>query len=359
MLNENQLNQFLLFCEQMSKFTDTHLKNGALQYEYTANRYISLKFIHEQDPSIVQHYINNSILNDFVSGDLELYLDCWTDSQWDEWKTGEQKGQKHAPLRSDACKEEMYIMNAEAIDLVNRVKSFPKIKIIVFPKITFFSDSVDIIDGSNVFLECMFARFFNATVMASKNITIQWFNHPNMQDDIVTFSNCTFKPGWSKLLKSSNRVRFLVGPEANFSELREIPNHRIELWFQQHGDTVLWNTLPTNLSNSLDIEFFNTKDFRAVIVNDLLERLKTSSLQRLSITTGGKLVGTINMVKLVTIVGSTLTARMFNFRRPSEFGMDVRLAITMWEKNHGIQSSSDILEYQEELIDAGLSKYAK
>lgn len=233
----------------------------------------------------------------------------------------------------------------------------PTITFNINTRLLIYNVDLTVLKKSNVNLMATRMDFVDCNICDCTNICRPTISSPSSTQPQVCFANCTFENGWSSSYRSTN-CRFEYDSNTShpvdFSILSDMNVRKCAVYFNSKPSAqVLWSTLPRNKSDSIDINFRGTDHSVAVMINELISAMKKNNIN-VEISISRPVDGPINLVSLLALE----TPLAMLDPRPSQ----LTNAMDIFKKYFFADYSSPLdcmMDFQEELIEMGLSQYAK
>lgn len=356
--NEAIIRKFFDFCIRLHNFSQSNslLKscdfgikvNGGKSTEmfYSITRFLDYAAV----PYIARSTAAVAI-DDFMAGDYStIYVSKTDDNYGDD--------DEDASFEKADNNDDLEITLAELKGLIQVCSTLtPIITFSINARLLIYGVDLTVLKKSNVNLMATYMDFVDCNICECTNIRRPIISSPSMKQPRVCFSNCTFENGWSSSYRSTN-CQFEYDSDTShpvdFSILSDMNVRKCAVYFNSKPSApVLWSTLPRNKSDSIDINFRGTDHSVAVMINELISAMKKNNIN-VEINISRPVDGPINLVSLMALD----TPLAILDPRPSPLTNAMDIFKKHYVTNH-ISPINGMIDFQEELIDAGLSQYAK
>lgn len=358
--NEAIIRKFFDFCIRLHNFSQSNslLKNCDFGIKVNAGKttetFFSItRFIDYTAIPYIARSTTATAIDEFMVGDYStLYV---TKIDEDE-KSYDNDYDDHDFEKAN--NDDLEMTNDELTGLIRVCSTLtPIITFSINGRLLMYDIDLTVLKKSNVNLMATRIDFVDCNICGCTNIRQPIISSPSLQQPIVCFSNCTFEKGWNSSYRTVN-YRFEYDANTahpvDFSMLSDMNVRRCAIYFNAKPSAqVLWSTLPSNDSDPIDINFRSTDRSVAVMINELISAMKKNNIN-VEINIARPVDGPINLVSLLALN----TPLGILDLRPSQLTDAMEIFKKYFFTNYSSPLDS-ILDFQEELIEMGLSRYAK
>lgn len=228
-------------------------------------------------------------------------------------------------------------------------------------RLLIYNVDLTMLKKSNVNLMATRMDFVDCNICDCTNIRRPIISSSSLTQPQVCFANCSFENGWISSFRAT-KCRFEYNSDTShpidLSMMSEMNVRYCEVFFiDKLKVRVLWSTIPRNTSDPINMNFRGTDPSVAVMINELISTMKNNNVN-VEISISRPVDGPINLVSLLSL--DVPLAILDPRPSPLTDAMDIFKKYYFTDYSSvPIAPINGMMVFQEELIEMGLSKYAK
>lgn len=349
--NEAIIQTFFDLCDKLTAFAKSSFTLRNCRFYIKINRETSSQFFlpiadvlnYKRNPYIQQSSVTTAI-EDFMAGTYSLIHVRNIDEDLD------------ADEESNNADREIEMTQEDIDGLIGVCSSlFHTVSFYVTTKVIMYNININRLNKSNVNLIVDDIDFNACNICKSDNInSISSFVTP-----IRTFLNCTFDKGWS-VGYTYCHVNLIYDDDTNgsvnFSALAELDPIRYSIMFcGKPSGPVLWSSLPKNTRDEISIYFKGADNSFAGMINELSRAIVNNNLC-VGINLSEPIEGQLNLLSLLM---SKTPLTITKNSGTSQLQTALNIFYKYFVSTDVTNATENVLDCQEDLIEMGLSKYAR